>query len=387
MAEKRLASASRRSRLARRLFGLAAALMALSPFAKANSDDEVVLLYPAYGVKRGDVWEVALRVGVSEEPGTARRAVSSVARRLLARRAGLSTLSEEEKTRFAGRARGFVADNESGERVSVRFDEDPASRRWPLSSAQGDGGTGLNGYAESLLRVPETFIDSLPAGGAQPWYSLSAVSPEHRGGGQIQLVSETGLSVISDIDDTLKITGLTEGEQTILRRTFFEPFRAVPCMAAFYRSFPEGTVFHYVSGTPWQLYPPVADFLFTEAGFPRGSVHMKTVRTHPFSPSTYRDLAALVLGEARDVTFAQKLAQIRSIVADFPRREFILVGDSGEMDPEIFSRIREAFPRQVRAIYIRDVNGVAQREPARLAGMQVIVAGAEHKAGLPGRCP
>lgn len=370
----------------KRPYLLAGLLMAVASAVKALGRDEIVILYPAYGVDRGEHWEVPVRVGVTEELGAARRAVSGVARKILARKSGLDALDEQQKALFAERARGFVADSESGERVTLQFDDDPSGRVWQLTGPTGFRDTGLNGYTESILTLPKTFVETLPLRGGNPWLTMTANSPEHAGGGQVQLVGGHGLSVISDIDDTLKITGLTEGEETILRRTFFEPFKAVPCMAAFYRSLPEETVFHYVSGSPWQLYPPIADFLFAEAGFPRGSVHMKTVRTHLFSPGTYRDLAGLILGDAKDVTFAQKLGQIRAIVSDFPQREFILVGDSGEMDPEIFAAVREAFPEQIREIVIRDVNQTAEREPERVAGMRVIPAGEEHAADLTAVC-
>ena len=370
----------------KRPFILAGILMAVASAVKALGRDEIVILYPAYGVERGEYWEAPVRVGVSEELGAARRAVSGLARQILARRAGMTTLSEDEKALFAERARGFVADSESGERVSLRFDDDPDGKLWALAGPDGYRDTGLNGYTESTLTLPKSFVDALPGRDDNPWYSLTTSSPEHRGGGEIQMIGKTGLSVISDIDDTLKITGLTEGEQTILRRTFFEPFMAVPCMAAFYRSFPADTVFHYVSGSPWQLFPPVADFLFAEAGFPRGSVHMKTVRTHLLSPGTYRDLAGLILGDSKEVTFAQKLGQIRAIISDFPEREFVLVGDSGEMDPEIFAEVRKAFPQQVREIFIRDVNETAQNQPERVAGMRIIPAGAEDQANLSVSC-
>ena len=37
----------------------------------------------------------------------------------------------------------------------------------------------------------------------------------------------------------------------------------------------------------------------------------------------------------------------------FPRRQFVLVGDSGGADAEIYGRLARKFPDQVRAIYIR----------------------------------
>jgi phosphatidate phosphatase APP1 len=44
----------------------------------------------------------------------------------------------------------------------------------------------------------------------------------------------------------------------------------------------------------------------------------------------------------------------------FPKRHFVLVGDSGEKDPEIYARILSEFPERVEAIFIRDVTGEGQ---------------------------
>ncbi|KAI7884280.1 hypothetical protein K492DRAFT_125198, partial [Lichtheimia hyalospora FSU 10163] len=43
------------------------------------------------------------------------------------------------------------------------------------------------------------------------------------------------------------------------------------------------------------------------------------------------------------------------IVKDFPKRKFILVGDSGERDPEIYRMLYDRFPDQIIKIFIHDV--------------------------------
>jgi phosphatidate phosphatase APP1 len=54
-----------------------------------------------------------------------------------------------------------------------------------------------------------------------------------------------------------------------------------------------------------------------------------------------------------------KLNVIEALMADFPQRRFILVGDSGERDPEVYGTIADKHPDQVLRIYIRDVTGQA----------------------------
>jgi phosphatidate phosphatase APP1 len=52
-----------------------------------------------------------------------------------------------------------------------------------------------------------------------------------------------------------------------------------------------------------------------------------------------------------------KAAVIRGLMKTFPRRRFVLVGDSGEADPEIYGAMARRFPRQVAGIYIRELDG------------------------------
>ncbi len=52
--------------------------------------------------------------------------------------------------------------------------------------------------------------------------------------------------------------------------------------------------FHYVSGGPWQLYNPLAEFLIKKEGFPAGSFHMRTVNKTLSAANFLNDLKLLV---------------------------------------------------------------------------------------------
>jgi phosphatidate phosphatase APP1 len=54
---------------------------------------------------------------------------------------------------------------------------------------------------------------------------------------------------------------------------------------------------------------------------------------------------------------------IEPLMETYPQRRFILVGDSGERDPEVYAKIAEERPEQVLRIYIRDVTGQAADTP------------------------
>jgi phosphatidate phosphatase APP1 len=61
-----------------------------------------------------------------------------------------------------------------------------------------------------------------------------------------------------------------------------------------------------------------------------------------------------------------KLSVIRRIVRRFPERRFLLVGDSGEHDPEIYGALARRYPRQIAGIYIRHLD-TKRSHPRRYA--------------------
>ena len=53
------------------------------------------------------------------------------------------------------------------------------------------------------------------------WLTFSSASDEHKGRGRIRLIEPDGVSLISDIDDTIKVTDIPAGLDTVLRNTFW----------------------------------------------------------------------------------------------------------------------------------------------------------------------
>jgi len=329
------------------------------------------------------LWNIPLKAWVHEKPDLARRLAARAARSQIQKHAQLEDLSAEEIAYFDHRAYDFIADSESREVVDIKFAGDVDDVAYRLKDANGRTHTDRNGLIAGKIRLTtEKAAFLLQAQESDNgWLRYSVVSNDHGGNGRIRLIPPTGVSVISDIDDTIKVTNIPLGEVEVLRNTFFREFKYAPCMARQYSSMGRETAFHYVSGGPWQLYSPLANFLFTEnIGFPPGSVHMKDVRTNPFEADSYRDIANLISNGSQQVTFEQKVRQITELLERFPKREFVLIGDSGERDPEVFSEIRSTFPGRNIRVYIRDVVNAASDAPHRLANMQVISATPENDA-------
>lgn len=311
-------------------------------------DEERVTLYTTYGYLSDDIWIVPMRAWVHEPRVPVEHVITRAARNL----AGADPV---EIRNFQARICAFVADSESRETVVLAFDGDQKQQEFRIENQRGRfPKTDRNGCVEGIIRLSRNQADDLLAvqNSTNGWLTCRAVSRDHTGSGRIRLIPPEGHSVISDIDDTIKVTEIFSGRRRVIQNTFFRDFKIVPEMVELYRSWHDA-VFHYVSGSPWQLFGPLSEFLFSDkAGFPEGSFHMKNVRKNLMSLSTWKDLRNLVVDENRIIK--QKVNQITEIIQRFPLRSFTLVGDSGEKDPEVYREIRQRFPNQIQQIVIRD---------------------------------
>lgn len=179
---------------------------------------------------------------------------------------------------------------------------------------------------------------------------------------------EAAFGVISDIDDTIiqsHVTDFVRAARTVLlgnARTRL-PF---PGVAAFYRALAGGghggNPFFFVSSSPWNLHDMIAEFM-TLQGIPAG-------------PLLLRDWDLGLSLVRRSAHHGHKGGQVREILAAYPSLPFILIGDSGEQDPEIYRTVVHDHPDRILAVYIRDVSP----EPARDAAIGALVEEV-HKAG------
>ena len=364
------------------LCGMSAAqiLLAAQSFAQDQAPEKRVTFYTTYGYLENDIWTIPLKAWVHEAPDFARRFVAAAARKELQQRARIAELNDAQIARFTHRVEGFIADSESRETVRFVFDADPESIVYRLRGAAGESSTDRNGLIQGKINVTrEKAAELLERQDAtNGWLSFRVKSAEHSGSGRVRLIRPDGVSVISDVDDTIKVTQIPSGEAAVLNNTFFRPFIATPCMAARYSAMDPDTAFHYVSGGPWQMYKPLQEFLLPDnAGFPEGSFHMKDVRTNPFETASYTDIWALLTAGSQQVTFEQKVRQISMLLGQFPGRKFILIGDSGERDPEVFAEILATHGEQIQEIYIRDVVNAVVEDPQRLRKMSVILPAAD----------
>jgi hypothetical protein len=299
-------------------------LIRLLPVSSTLAADEGVILFPVMGHREADGWRVPVHGWVyePEEKDRTRRALIAELRKAM----GLSD-AEAASAVFTRRLRLFLRDNESRKQLSV------------LAAATEHGlpVSGRDGHFEGLLALPD----------APPGELLLRLARYERFSGRAHLLADEGLTVISDIDDTVKVSHVLD-KKKLLRATFLEEFRAVEGMAELYQRWvSEGAHLHFVSSSPWQLYPELEAFLRRE-GFPEATFSLKRIRV--------KDASALTL---LDDPFESKVETIEAILERFPRRRFILVGDSGEKDPEVYGHVTRNLkqPQQVVKVFIRDVTG------------------------------
>ena len=224
--------------------------------------------------------------------------------------------------------------------------------------------TDREGYFEFRLPVTEP----LPA--TRAWHRAEVKLIEPFVAGQDKVTAEAHIlippptsqfGVISDVDDTILVSNVTDWGR-MAKLVFLNnartrlPFAGVSAFYQALQSGPESSLFNpvfYVSSSPWNLYDLLVDFCAIQ-GIPKG-------------PFMLRDL-----GIDEDKTLlgshaGHKTVQIEHIMRLCPKLPFVLIGDSGQKDPEIYLQVLKDYPNRVKAIYIRDVTtDVRREEVARL---------------------
>lgn len=296
---------------------------------EALEPDETVVLFPqsASQIKPG-VWQVPLHAWVVElEQGSITRRAGQ--RGVLAALDLLDVVDDPELTpRVRERLNWFMADREMNKRIEIRIgDQKFVSPRSPP-----------NGHIRFTARYKSTAVNAAIVDTRVAGYAS----------GRVQLVGEQGVSLISDIDDTIKISNVTDKKQ-LVRGFFFDDYHVVDGMPQLYWKLQQaGVCFHYVSASPWQLYPSIAPLL--EAHFPFGSLSQR----HFYIAD--RSFVRFFMSSE-----TYKINAISNIIERFPRRRFILVGDSGERDPRVYATIAQRHSTQIKAIFIRRVEGTAAK--------------------------
>ena len=166
----------------------------------------------------------------------------------------------------------------------------------------------------------------------------------------LQILSGARIGIISDIDDTVLYSGITHWK-TAAQLTFLGNARTrkpLPGVALFYQALQAGAdgrsrnPLFYVSSSPWNLYDLLDDFMALNA--------------IPHGPIFLRDLGTDAGKFIKSPGHGHKLEQARELIHRFPALRWVLLGDSGQADAELYAEAAGEFGDRIAAIYIRDVD-------------------------------
>lgn len=157
--------------------------------------------------------------------------------------------------------------------------------------------------------------------------------------------------ILSDVDDTILVSHATQKLQKFMLMMLNNALTRMPFegVSAFYYALQKGRdnrrinpVF-YVSNSEWNLYDLLYEFIEFNR-IPKGPLLLREMSVSIWRP-----------WKIRDVNKNHKMEVIRRLFILYDPMKFILIGDSGQKDPQIYSAIVREFPGRVPAIYIRDI--------------------------------
>ena len=177
--------------------------------------------------------------------------------------------------------------------------------------------------------------------------------------GEILKPFKSKLGIVSDIDDTFLISHTHSFwkklyvllTQNLNNRKIFD--EVVPHYQALSRAGMKEAgkfnSFFFVSSSEWNLYEFILQFAALHQ-LPKAVVKLKKIKTG------IGDFLFTGRG-GHD----HKFIKIKDIISFYPQLEYILLGDDSQKDPDIYERICKIYPRNIRAIYIRQTRSKKKR--------------------------
>lgn len=252
-----------------------------------------------------------------------------------------ATPEEMEGDVFLNRVTPFMAEGDKRRKVSATV----GGQEFSLQKK-----TRGNGHFRNWLIVPSELVRTAQAqAGSDVESQILPITVSIDGDDgpvtntvRARLLPRQGFSVVSDIDDTIKDSSVGDRRE-LLNNTFIREFRCVEGMPETFQAWANrGAEFHYVSSSPWQLFEPLVA-LQQKYALPVGTMHLRNFRL--------RDELFKKIKLRRQ---GKRLA-IQKLLKCFPQRDFVLVGDSGEKDPEIYLKICKQYPGRIKGLFIRDL--------------------------------
>lgn len=216
-----------------------------------------------------------------------------------------------------------------------------------------------DGYVEAIFEVTD-----LAPGWHQVTFGLAAT--EIVTGRALVIGPQARLGLVSDIDDTIIHTGLTRLVEALRTSLLVAEEQRLPIVgaSALYAGLAadQGRVpVFYVSTGAWNLHAVLERFL-ARHGFPAG-------------PMVMTDWGPGGAWLFREDSIAFKSRMIITLIDEHPQLRWVLVGDSGQHDPEAYAAVARARPGHLHAVYIREVPPQAPARTQRLRQLTIELAG------------
>lgn len=311
-----------------------------------------VLNIPGYGNWTGSQWNLRVHGNVFKQPNISNSTIDELANVFLID-TSVSKLDQQGQDMARNLTRQiFIVQQDD---VNVTVNILPSPQFGGDGESEGGGGTNAGNINQTTtLPYPtteegdfDTFIpldtnSGLAAGNGQirPQRVNVYAQGTNTGNATSYLVSDQGLTVISDIDDILRVTKIYDPKEGLLN-SFARPFVPWMNMPSIYRNWSQSIPtmhFHYLTTTPEQITRTYMDFIYKT--YPGGSFDTR--------PLNFSDLSA---------TLSIRKFLLDKIFLTYPNRKFILVADTSNSDVmRDYPEMAKQYPGQVQCIFLRNTS-------------------------------
>ncbi|KAI1399135.1 hypothetical protein F4819DRAFT_488869 [Hypoxylon fuscum] len=311
-----------------------------------------VLNIPAYANWTEQGWNVRVHGNVYKQPNISEEKLNDLANVFLVG-TDIDELSIPEQRQARNMTASIYVVQQDDQNVTINFVNDVDVR--PDASGgviNAEGGvqnltlpykTTAEGDFDTFMKLQNTTGPNggfLMAGNATS--SIQALNMyangTNSGNATAYLVPPTGFTVISDIDDILRVTKIYDPKEGLLN-SFARPFTPWMNMPDIYANW-SATIpnfhFHYLTTTPEQVTRNYMEFIYKT--YPLGSFDTR--------PLNFSDVSA---------TLSIRKFLLDKIFQTFPQRKFVLMADTSNSDVmSDYPQLVRDYPGQVQCIFLRN---------------------------------
>jgi len=314
-----------------------------------------VLNIPPYGNWTDEGWQIRFHGNVYKTPNISQSKIDDLANIFLTD-VDIKDLPADQQAQARNLTKEIFVLQQGGVNVSMHLEPAPSAG---ASGQPGGGGAITPGGGTQNITLPhETTVEGdfdvfvpirnvsgaglLAGNGTANIQRLNVyANGSIDGNATAYLVPPTGLTIISDVDDILRVTKIYQPKEGLLNSfaRAFVPWMNMPSVYANWSaSLPNGTHFHYLTTTPEQVTRNYMDFIYKT--YPGGSFDTR--------PLNFSDVSA---------TLSIRLFLLEKIFDTFPNRKFVLVADTSNSDVmKDYPKLAHDRPNQVQCIFLRNTS-------------------------------